>query len=890
MRDRRRIQDSDNRLGGNLMPTESEFSHGYALLIGVGCYKESRFSVPVTAQDAKDLGRVLTNPQLCAYPENQIVVLANENANKVRILAELDALKDKVQGDSNSTVIIFFSGHGLQQDGYYFLPYETETFNIAGTALANEDFLNKVRQIPAQRLVILFNTCFSGGVGTALSPGIGQLFQFAPVPLGLYDELLKGSGRVIISSSQAGEKSWVMGGANNSLFVAHLLSVLQGHGIQTGSKTVNILDVFKYLSEAVPADADTIGVVQTPILKAYDVTQDFPIALLLGGKGLSFDSATGIKSGTQANRLTQMDSKRKRQLVKALLKCHTMSDRSARDAVLEDLPDDIRSNIQRHSRDRVDVNNIVTICLKYSNGIEELFDIVRDYEGDSIGMREVDKVIVGFSPLGGGKRSNLIEEQSPSPLRPSQKAPARLSGKKSDDKGKNRIRPNPYFHRGPIKLDKQDYFFGREKEVRFLLEALAGGQCISVSGPRRIGKSSLLFRSMNTLIRDRHGLDNHYLLIYIDCQALKETTRPAVYRFLYDKVIDALQDRAATTGISFCLSHALNLPTSNEAVIASFNELMMWVTDQSLQAAFLFDEFETLASNSHLGKGFFEHLRSLSHCYKVAYATSSRSTLYEVTYQDQVVLNSPFFSNFQPIRLGLMELEEAKELINGPISLESHASFTDQDIEFLLDVAGTHPFFLQMACFYLFREKANLTVSNYERARQLFTQEAEDHFQYAWRHLSDGEKALIKDAASHSPMNLPGVERSRALAHKCLVDGQGNLFSSVFAEFAHRQAIPSRTDDGTEPKLPYTSLDYELGLEQMKVRLSPAQTSIFIDFTSLEQQLLENLDRKRQFGPSDGNRSDRARIIRDLNRLALDHLDISFNDLCRTGRFERPLE
>jgi hypothetical protein len=41
-------------------------------------------------------------------------------------------MKDKVKDDSRSTVVIFFSGHGWQQDGYYFLPYETESYNIAG--------------------------------------------------------------------------------------------------------------------------------------------------------------------------------------------------------------------------------------------------------------------------------------------------------------------------------------------------------------------------------------------------------------------------------------------------------------------------------------------------------------------------------------------------------------------------------------------------------------------------------------------------------------------------------------------------------------------------------------------------------------------------------------
>jgi hypothetical protein len=276
------------------MSDKNTFIHGYALIVGVGNYKHSILSVPVTAQDAEDLGQILVDPRFCAYPESQVMILTNEGANRTRILAELDVIKDKVEEDKNSTVVIFFSGHGWQQGDYYFLPYETEVQDINGrpsvrldTVLANKDFIDKVRKIPAQRLIVLFNTCFAGGVGTALSPEIEQLSQFSPVPLSLFEELLTGSGRVIISSSLASERSWIKGGAKHSLFVEQLMAGLRGEGITTNQDTIRVFDLFEHLSASVPMDARTIGVTQTPVLKAYDLTQDFPVALLMGGQGLS---------------------------------------------------------------------------------------------------------------------------------------------------------------------------------------------------------------------------------------------------------------------------------------------------------------------------------------------------------------------------------------------------------------------------------------------------------------------------------------------------------------------------------------------------------------------------------------------------------------------------
>jgi hypothetical protein len=55
----------------------SFFSQGYALIVGVGNYKDSSLSVPVTAQDAEDIKQVLTASGYCAYPDHHVSVLTN---------------------------------------------------------------------------------------------------------------------------------------------------------------------------------------------------------------------------------------------------------------------------------------------------------------------------------------------------------------------------------------------------------------------------------------------------------------------------------------------------------------------------------------------------------------------------------------------------------------------------------------------------------------------------------------------------------------------------------------------------------------------------------------------------------------------------------------------
>ncbi len=83
----------------------------------------------------------------------------------------------------------------------------------------------------------------------------------------------------------------------------------------------------------------------------------------------------------------------KRQLVDSLLGCPSVSDESARDSLINNLPDDIKNSIKRNTINRVEVFNIVNRCLDFENGIELLISTVRTFEGSSMPMKNVYKTI-----------------------------------------------------------------------------------------------------------------------------------------------------------------------------------------------------------------------------------------------------------------------------------------------------------------------------------------------------------------------------------------------------------------------------------------------------------------------------------------------------------------
>lgn len=73
------------------------------------------------------------------------------------------------------------------------------------------------------------------------------------------------------------------------------------------------------------------------------------------------------------------------------------------------------------------------------------------------------------------------------------------------------------------------------------------------------------------------------------------------------------------------------------------------------------------------------------------------------------------------------------------------------------------------------------------------------------------------------------------------------------------------------------TMNYEHALDSLKAQME--QTNRYIEFTTLEARLRENLQDERLFGTNEANRSDRARVVNSFNRLSLELLKVSFNDL-----------
>lgn len=251
--------------------TQSLFTSGHALLIGIG-----GVDIPNTVDDAKGLANILTDSDRCAYPPGHVRLLTSQAADRNGVLKALDKLAQT--SDENSTIIIYFSGHGYRAtssigEAYFLIPYGYDINRLKQTAISGSEFSAKLRALKAKKLLLLLDCCHAGGIEEAKGLEIAK----APIPPEALEMLNEGSGRIIIASSQADELSYA--GKPYSAFTLALIESLCGIGVAKKDGYVRAADLAMHAREVVPGRTCNR---QHPILH-FEQADNFVIAYYAGG-------------------------------------------------------------------------------------------------------------------------------------------------------------------------------------------------------------------------------------------------------------------------------------------------------------------------------------------------------------------------------------------------------------------------------------------------------------------------------------------------------------------------------------------------------------------------------------------------------------------------------
>lgn len=247
----------------------TRYENGFALIVGAGG------DLPATNADAKAIYAHLTDPGFCAYPEDNVTLLSEAEAGRDNVLTALDRLADQARQCIEATVIVYFSGHGIEKPAPYLMTNGYDLGELDRTAVSADTFTEKLKAIEAKRLVVLLDCCHAAAQGEMKAP----LAQTPiPLPQSAIDELGKSSGRVLIASSRRDEKSW--SDRRYSIFTTALLEGLSGHGAFEQDGFARILDIAMWTNRMVPLRTNDT---QHPILKVSNLQDNFAVAYYAGG-------------------------------------------------------------------------------------------------------------------------------------------------------------------------------------------------------------------------------------------------------------------------------------------------------------------------------------------------------------------------------------------------------------------------------------------------------------------------------------------------------------------------------------------------------------------------------------------------------------------------------
>src|SRR5260370_18702892 len=246
--------------------------------------------------------------------------------------------------------------------------------------------------------------------------------------------------------------------------------------------------------------------------------------------------------------------------------------------------------------------------------------------------------------------------------------------------------PNPSFNLSTVRSSSS--FFGRTNLLRRFYAAVANRQSVSLLGPRRIGKSSLLWCASLPEIQARFEFDLHrHIFVPLD---LREYLRKTSEDFLHTVSKKIIAHSHSVPNLTL-------QPEGNDE--DAFSHILDQIADQGFFPVLLLDAFDNITRNKNFGPEFLSFLRAHATIGKVSYITASIAPLSEVCHRG--IADSPFFNIFYTYTLEALTNEEARELITVPAQ-KAGIPFTEAEIAWVLKQAGRHPYFIPRRCYFLF--------------------------------------------------------------------------------------------------------------------------------------------------------------------------------------------
>ena len=237
---------------GLAVTTEDIYDNSYALIIGIDKYQSVQ-NLNYAVKDAESIQDILVNT--FDFPENNVILLKNEDATKQNILQAFSDITTKAE--ESDRVLIYFAGHGdtddLPEGGEmgYLLPVDGDNNNLFITSIAMDDLKRISLMSKAKHLLYLVDACY-GGLLTIGSRGLDS--NTTPKYI---EKITKNKSRQIITAGGRGEEVIEKAEWGHSAFTLNLNRGLKdGNADMNADGYITANELGMFLSEKVTIDSD----------------------------------------------------------------------------------------------------------------------------------------------------------------------------------------------------------------------------------------------------------------------------------------------------------------------------------------------------------------------------------------------------------------------------------------------------------------------------------------------------------------------------------------------------------------------------------------------------------------------------------------------------------
>jgi uncharacterized protein len=330
---------------------------------------------------------------------------------------------------------------------------------------------------------------------------------------------------------------------------------------------------------------------------------------------------------------------------------------------------------------------------------------------------------------------------------------------------------NP-FRYGALALD--DAFTDRQQEIAELNADIRNGQDVVVLAPRRYGKSSLIWRVAQDLVRRRVLVATVDLMTTPTLGKLAEKLARAIHEDVAsrrEKALDRLRVFAGlrisptvnvdpdTARLSFGFE-ASHRPEDLRATLERLLQLPGEVgAERGRRVALIFDEFQEIVDIDpalpRLMRAVFQEQPEVAHVY-----LGSRRHMMRRLFSDE---NEPFWRSAKPIELGVIAPEAFRAYIAQ--RFDSTGRRIDEEVvDAVLAATGGHPYATQELCYFVWQltpPGATAEPDLFDEGLRGVLRSENAHFTTVWDHTSAQQRLLLQALADEPGRALTNDYRRR---------------------------------------------------------------------------------------------------------------------------------